>query len=273
MPVQTYPHPTLPAAVKITLSFCGLASIAGAAGFLYTALTRESAGFLALSLGSALGGLGVLWRTLSSQGLATILPAKLHPALFEWTPVEIAVAINSAMDVEAAKRLAKELAPLLLCRTREEFAEACEHMGTQWRTTLQTKGLVSFLPWETQKVLLPPAVARQREPLQLAKAQTELLDKPADLDAQVEFFQKLAAARAAETTRALEEHSRFVRSLTYLVKQARWGRAKLRASSWAEIQVFAIAAFFVLLFSRSLARALLALLRFLLSELLALLGA
>ena len=206
----------------------------------------------------------VVWKSLSRQGLATMLPAELHPALFEWTPIQIAIAVNSSMDFDEAVKLAQEVAPLALVRSPSELKLVLGNMSSHWRSRFEAKGLVSFLPWQVQKVLLPPNLIEERARLQTIPT----TETPANLTAQVELAHRLANERAQEATRMLEERSRFMRLVIHMAGYSQRFREKIRSSSWAELQVFALIFVFFLLFARNLVQVGFALLRYFLHALL-----
>jgi len=211
----------------------------------------------------------LIWTRLRSEGVASFLPESMHPFLFELTPVELAMGLAHSMDWEAMANAAIEVAPLLLVRSKSEAQQAIANMSSPMRDFFEGKGIVSLLPWDVQRILLPPALHEHRRMKYGVDAKPPV--QPANLEAQIALSKSLVEARMGDAVNAIEAQSTGARVLVTIARQAAWLRAQIRASSWAEIQVYLLVIVLLAMGSRALAKVAFAFARYGLAEVIRLL--
>jgi hypothetical protein len=220
------------------------ASALGLGGVLFSTLNKQAAQFLSVAVGSAVSAaLLTLW-SVRYTGMLTYLPPTLEEPLLEWDLLQTFHYLNASFDIEAAKLIFTELAPLALAKGEAETKVAISNMSGHWQRIFSTKGLLGLLPPDVQKWILPRGFPAVSPPSSIPE------NRPADLSRQTALFRELLWLRIGETFDYLASRSMF---FTLLKKSGEFvGRVHqfVKQNTSSELQVTVIMSVFALLILR-----------------------
>jgi len=220
------------------------ASLAGFGGFLFHTLSKQAAQFLAVALGSALSASLVTVWTIRYNGVVSLLPKELDEPLLEWDVLQTVRYLNSTFDIEAAKKLVAELAPLAIAKDEAESKRAISNMGTYYQKIFTTKGLIGLLPPEMQRKLLPKNSKVITPPDSIPEGRI------ADLESQTLLFKELLWLRITEFRDDLATRSTFVHFLKVVGEGINKLYQFVKQNTSSDLQVTVIMSVLVLLVIR-----------------------